>query len=68
MWVVFQEFDKSSMAFILEEPKLISNNWVELFKSEDHTKALNWCLEYNKSNPPVKPKYIIDISKIMEKK
>lgn len=68
MWVVFQEFDKSSMAFILEEPKLISNNWVELFKSEDHTKALNWCLEYNKSNPPVKSKYIFDVSKIMGKK
>lgn len=31
-------------------------------------KALNWCLEYNKSNPQVKPKYIIDVSKIMEKK
>ena len=61
MWVVFQEFDKSSMAFILEEPKLISNNWVELFKSEDHTRALNFSLEYNKSNQPVKPKYIIEL-------
>ena len=68
MWIVLQEFDKSSMVFILEEPKLISNNWVELFKSEEHTKALNWYLKYNKSNPPVKPKYIIDVSKIMEKK